>query len=239
MEIKVLYRISDGGNPKVKLENATKEACLTNAIEVFGQQNTIVFADNCGPQTMAMIQNLGITPQKIALGNAMSWRHVAQFAQDNFENNQPIYLLEDDYFHLNPAAQLLLEGLEIGDYVTLYDHPDKYISHAKGGPNPYIEEDGEQTKVWLSKSCHWKQTNSTTMTFATRVKTLREDWPVWLEFTSQGFPNDFGAFQRLQGLGPWENRIWSKKRRLISSLPGFATHGETAWLSPLTDWSKM
>jgi hypothetical protein len=26
---------------------------------------------------------------------------------------------------------------------------------------------------------------------------------------------------------------------LITPLPGYATHGETAWLSPLTDWSKV
>lgn len=239
MEIKVLYRISDGGNPKVKLENASKESCLTNAIEAFGLRNMFVFADNCGPQTTQMIQNLGITPQKIALGNAMSWRYVAKFALDNFENDQPIYLLEDDYFHHKLSAQILAEGLETGEYVTLYDHPDKYLNYSEGGPNPFIVDGGEQTIVWLSKSCHWKLTNSTTMTFATKVKTLREDWPVWIEFTSKGFPNDFGAFQRLQGIGSWDNRIFGKNRKLISSIPGYATHGETAWLSPLTDWSKM
>ena len=26
---------------------------------------------------------------------------------------------------------------------------------------------------------------------------------------------------------------------LITPIPGYATHGETAWLSPLTDWSKI
>ena len=26
---------------------------------------------------------------------------------------------------------------------------------------------------------------------------------------------------------------------LITPIPGYATHGETAWLSPLTDWSTL
>ena len=28
-------------------------------------------------------------------------------------------------------------------------------------------------------------------------------------------------------------------RTLITPLPGYSTHGETQWLSPFTDWSKV
>ena len=42
-----LYRISDGGYKKDKLEFADKFYCLENYIEVFGKENLIVFADNC------------------------------------------------------------------------------------------------------------------------------------------------------------------------------------------------
>jgi hypothetical protein len=30
-----------------------------------------------------------------------------------------------------------------------------------------------------------------------------------------------------------------KGRSLITPLPGYSTHGETAWLTPLIDWSKI
>ncbi len=239
MAIKVLYRISDGGNPKVKLNNATKKHCLENAISTFGKENFFVFADNCGIETLNMVIGLGLKPIEIKLGNAMSWRHVVQFAIENFQAEESVYLLEDDYLHKEKSEEALYEALQFADYATLYDHPDKYLSHSKGGPNPYIENDSEQTRVWLTKSSHWKQTNSTTMTFATKVSTLIADKEVWWEFTSQGFPNDFGAFQKLQGIGSWENTTFGKKRILVSSIPGLSTHGETSWLGPLTDWEKM
>jgi hypothetical protein len=30
-----------------------------------------------------------------------------------------------------------------------------------------------------------------------------------------------------------------KQHGLVTPVPGYSTHGETAWLSPLTDWSKI
>ena len=223
----------------MKLSNASKKNCLENAISTFGKEKFYVFADNCGTETLNMLTGLGIKPIEIKLGNAMSWRHVVQFAIENFQAEELVYLLEDDYLHKENSAKALSEALLFADYATLYDHPDKYISHSKGGPNPYVENNSELTRVWLTNTCHWKQTNSTTMTFAAKVSTLIADQEVWWEYTSKGFPNDFGAFQKLQGMGNWENNCFGKKRILVSSIPGLSTHGETSWLSPFTDWDKI
>lgn len=237
--IRVLYRISDGGNAKRKLPNATKQRCLENALEVFGKEQVRVFADNCQAGTLAMLEGLGVEMEQIALGNAMSWRYVAEYALRHFADPEMVYFLEDDYFHLPDSSRALAEGLQIAHYATLYDHPDKYVDVENNGVNPYVKNGAEDTRVWFTGTSHWKQTNSTTMTFATRVQTLREDKAVWWEFTSKGFPNDFGAFQCLQGLGSWENRILGKKRILVSSIPGLSTHAEVAWLSPRQDWNAF
>jgi hypothetical protein len=145
------------------------------------------------------------------------------------DDNEVVYFLENDYLHKRKSNEILLEGIELGaDYVALYDHPDKYINAEDGG-NPYIEGRGEVTKVYVTNSCHWKLTNSTTMTFAATVKTLRRDEEILRSFTSGTHPNDFHMFLALRDKG----------YSLVTPLPGYATHGETAWLSPLTDWNDI
>ena len=86
----------------------------------------------------------------------------------------------------------------------------------------------EDTRVYLGEYCHFKLTNSTTMTFAAKVKTLKEDEDVLRKWTKDTHPYDFQMFMELKQRG----------RRLASSIPGFATHGETKFLSPLINWKQ-
>ena len=95
----------------------------------------------------------------------------------------------------------------------------------KGG-NPYCVGGAEDTRVYLTDSCHWKITNSTTMTFAAKVSTLKRVEPTLRKWTSGVHPDDFKMFLDLR----------SQNELLITPIPGFATHGETAWLSPLCKW---
>jgi hypothetical protein len=67
------------------------------------------------------------------------------------------------------------------------------------------------------------------MTFAAKVKTLKQTESILRKYTSGTYPEDFKMFLDLRK----NNHI------LITPIPGCATHGETAWLSPLTDWSKI
>ena len=67
------------------------------------------------------------------------------------------------------------------------------------------------------------------MTFASTVGTLREDESILREFTKGSYPRDFEMFLALR-----ENQ-----KGLLTPIPGYSTHGETAWLTPLIDWSKI
>lgn len=228
----ILYRISDKGHSKEKLPNATKEHCLQNAIDVFGLEGFFVFADNCSNETTQMIRSKGIEPIETALGNCGSWRYCIEFALDKLKNEDTVYILEDDYFHLKGAKAAIIEGLEIGHYISLYDHPDKYLD----GVNPLVKQGGEIGRIYLTKTTHWKETNSTTMTFATHVGIIKQDKDVWWKNTEGGYPYDFKAFQELTNRTFFQKKL---KRKLISAIPGLATHSELAWLSPFVEWGKI
>jgi hypothetical protein len=226
--MKIIYRISDTGYNKVKPDYINNENCLKNFVNIFGNQNLEIIADNCSKETLQMITKY-CHPNKIttvSVGHGAGTFNLALDMALKYDDETIIYFVENDYLHKPGSDKILVEGLQIGyNYVALYDHPDKYIN----GANPFVEDGGEVTRVMLSNSCHWKITNSTTMTFATQVKTLKEDESILREYTSGSYPRDFEMFLALR----------EKQHGLITPIPGYATHGETAWLSPLTDWSKI
>jgi hypothetical protein len=217
----------------VKLPYANKLACLDNFLSEFGAADTVVFADGCLPDTLRGVRARAAPVIELTAGSsAASWRAVASYALDKLALSDAVYFVEDDFLHRPGAAVVLREGLEIAHYVTLYDHPDKYLGPAQGG-NPLVRDGGEKTRVLLTRSSHWKLTNSTTMTFAARIGVLRADKRTWWRFTRGTHPRDFHAFRYLT------RRRLVGRRRLASPIPGYSTHVETAWLTPLIDWTEI
>ena len=240
--MKILYRISNGGYKKEKLPFADKFYCLENFLKIFGKDDVHIFADNCLPETINKLKTYNLKLTESNKGSSgQSWKMVAEYAIKHFSDQETIYFLEDDYLHRNNAFKLIEEGLHVADYVSLYDHPDKYIDGSKGG-NRFVKDGGEFSKIIKTESSHWKTTTSTTMTFACKLKTLKEDWGVWDEFTKGTLPNDDQIFYKLMGIRKFKFIISAvlrgKKRKLITPIPGFSTHVESAWLSPFVDWEN-
>jgi len=219
--IKVIYRICDKkpntqtGIPKIE--------CLKNFDRNFGlDEDSIVIADNCSDTILKEINELNVKVIETNLGNAGTLKKAFEIALE-LDDDDRVYFVEDDFLHLPEARNYLLEGLARVHYVSLYDHADKYSR----GPNPYVTEYGEQTRVFLTKSSHWKFTNSTVQTFATRVKTLKEDKNILFQYNFGGpVPDSFRTFMALK----------IKGRLLATPIPGRATHCHFPWESPLIDW---
>ena len=229
--MKVIYRISDAGYNKVKPNYINNKKCLANASKIFKDADWSIIADNVSEETNNMIQKYKSRNHidYVSVGHGTGTFNLALDEALRYDDDEIIYFIENDYLHKHKSQKILEEGFSLGaSFVALYDHPDKYLDPSQGG-NPYCEGGAEETRVYLTNSCHWKITNSTTMTFASKVSTLKRIEPILRKHTSGTHPNDFQMFLELRQQG----------ELLITPLPGYATHGEVAWLSPLTDWSKI
>ena len=229
--MKIIYRISNTGYNKIKPEYINNENCLKNAVNVFKDADWSIIADNISSKTDDMIQKYKSRNHinYVSIGDGAGTFNLALDKALQYKDDEIIYFIENDYLHKPGSQQIIEEGIELGaSFVSLYDHPDKYLPPSQGG-NPYCEGGAEDTIVYLTKSTHWKVTNSTTMTFAAKVSTLKENEEILRRNTSGTHPNDFQMFIELR----------NNNQLLITPIPGYATHGETAWLTPLTNWSKI
>ncbi len=229
--MKIIYRISDSGYKKDKPEYVNNENCLKNAVKVFNDAYWSIIADNISSETNDMIQKYKSRNHiyYVSVGHGAGTFNLALDEALQSPDDEIIYFVENDYLHKPESQKILEEGFELGaSFVALYDHPDKYLPPSRGG-NPYCEGGAEDTRVYLTKSTHWKVTNSTTMTFAAKVSTLKRVEPILRKYTQGSYPEDFKMFLELRNQG----------ELLITPIPGYSTHGESAWLSPLTDWSQV
>ena len=130
---------------------------------------------------------------------------------------QIVYFLEDDYLHTTNWCEKMLDGFELGaDYISGLDHRDKYTNY------PDLK-----SKLFVSKSCHWRTTPSTTNTFAETYNDLVEDAEIHRKYSENlKITNDWAKFEDLQNRG----------RVLLSSIPGFSTHCNPNDMSPAIDW---
>ena len=248
----ILYRYSDSKNDKGRPPYFSKKDCLQSFLLKFKPYNLVdetknieeeceqedteqedkhivyIIADNVCEETHSyLISLLGNNYViRTSLFNSKSFLFTVKMAIELFADYEKIYLVEDDYIHTKHAAKIINEGLNMADYVSGYDHPDKYINYEDGGPNQFIKNGGEETRVMLSNSTHWKITNSCCMTFATTIKILREDLHIYENYCQYDIPDDFGMFTELKNNG----------RKIISCIPAVSTHCEEECLSPFINW---
>jgi hypothetical protein len=134
-----------------------------------------------------------------------------------------VYFLEDDYLHLPNWVSILREAFTLPgiDYVTLYDHKDKYF---------FPQYQQLTSRLFHTTSCHWRTTPSTTNTYAMLFGTLEKHLSFHREFSlNRAITADHDKFSALGAQGAV----------LISSIPGFSTHAEPAYASPCTDWERV
>ena len=144
--------------------------------------------------------------------------------EQNYNDEDIIYFLEDDYLHKPGWIDVLLDGFKYieADYYTLYDHPNKYHLGIV---------DKFPTHLFVTPTAHWRTTMSTTNTYACKFKTLKQHFDIHVQYCDlvAKWVKDHDKFTHL----------WNIGSNLISCIPGYSTHVEGNMLSPTINWSKI
>ena len=209
-----------------------KEACFKNLLET-KDQNTHIYVMLDTASTNNYKEHFAFQYSDVHVvameggSDAHSFINMVNYVcnmESRIDGSAIIYFLEDDYVHREGWCQVLREAFkrQIGDYVTLYDHPDKYDKSMYGNLH---------SKVFVTDSCHWRTTPSTTNTYAMQFKTLQEHKQDHIRFSCKvvGFTFDHAKFVFFNNIG----------KVLVSSVPAYSTHVENGMLSPIVNWQQL
>ena len=218
---------SDASFGKERPSWFSREACLANLVRTADVTLTdihFVYDAHAGDISRHYLSN--VPDVHIIDGGKEAPSYLAlmdYISSKNLPDDAIVYIVEDDYLHRPGWCHVLLDGMGLPDanYVTLYDHPDKYVPHY----------DALRSRIRMGSFCHWRTTPSTTNTFAVKFGTLKEDMDVH-RASATGF-NVSKDHERFMILAKERGRVF------YSALPGFSTHVETNHLSPFFDWDRL
>jgi hypothetical protein len=213
---------------KKRLNGFSREKCFANFLATLDRDyaNVTIILDHFGKKAedhflFGHTQDPIRCIQEGTEAGAFLWL-LDYIASLSLDPDTVVYIVEDDYLHRPFWVEILREGFSIdqADYVTLYDHRDKYFL-------PMYSK--LSSKLFTTKSCHWRTTPSTTNTFAVRFSTLMSDLPIHRRYSlGRAISRDHQKFCHLMRKG----------RMLISPIPGFSTHAEPEYASPCVDWNS-
>lgn len=251
MKIHIYYRHVPSGRSAGKLRPAwfSHERCLANLIETMeaglaaGHVVLTVVFDGSAEAHAADFSSTHLERLQGRFGPAAArvrfvqggdqrkaWRACVGLVRDDCDGIiQPgdlVYLLENDYLHLPgwlDEVRTLSDAGVAWEYLTLYDHPDKY-------PNACAHPDaqrhrGLQSRVFATRQRHWRTAPSTCATYMLSRETFLKDFP-------------------LLRLGIYDLRLFKlltrlRRRVLVSPMPALATHCMSDLLAPVVDWAGV
>jgi len=150
----------------------------------------------------------------------LSYRDLLSYVKDQkMENNDLIYFLENDYLHVDHWVDKIIELYSTFsnlDYISLYDHNDKYFL-------PMYDE--LVSKIITTETHHWRTTPSTCGSFIINRKIFEEDYDIWS--TTIGDHNTFLYLNE------------HKNRFVFTPIPGLSTHCMNGLMSPTINWQQI
>ncbi len=234
--LNIFYRSTGGENTKGRPPYYGKVLALRSFLNAFRhvrERASITFV-NDGPmpeERVEFMKKWGEVVPLPGLGNSPSYRETIRMATA-LPADQLVYFAEDDYLYTEEALIALLaafDELPTVDYVTLYDHLDRYTrtDDSRSG----------RSRIYLAGGRHWRTVDSTCMTYGARIARLRSD--AWIQRlgTIPRTPRDRTMWRMTQG-EKWF--FWKlPKRTLIGPVPSLATHMDLNGIAPNVDWDEV
>ena len=218
--MKVIYRMCDIASTNassIYWDNkfALNSICLKSFVEAFKDVNPKVYmiCDRCPDFYSSFVRT--IVPFDMEVEFTQSGiRENAVHQYDYVKDDDIYYFLECDYLHLPDSGVKMVEASQVFDFISPYDHPDKY---KKG----MIPEKVEYDSVY---GYQWRTTDSTTSTFMARGSKVKEQMEL---FRSYGWDDH----KRWLDLGTKGYKLWTP-------LPSLATHMCADYLAPGISWEQ-
>lgn len=200
------------------------EKCFQNLLSTIDDKNIklhVVFDGNIENNFIKNYKDKFITHQIKAGTDMKSFFETCKIIKQDtaIQSEDLIYFLENDYMHVDNWLLKIIElfssyqGL---DYVSLYDHNDKYFL-------PMYEN--LVSKIITTSKHHWRTTPSTCGSFIT---------------TKQRFDEDFDILSTMEGdHNKWLWLNQNRSRFIFTPIPGLSTHCMEGLLSPTIKWELI
>ena len=206
---------------KYPIHSVDSRLTFSSLLESFSRSELVCIADNATEEQSCFFASNVYNFYRTNKGNSGSFRLAVDLVE--LHPADIYYFVEDDHLHLPDQKSYLAAGLQHFDFVSLYDHPDKYQRQCY----PELKRQVLATSVG-----HFSSSPSTVMTFACKAETLHRAREILLDpvFTGKELraPRDHQMFIALAEAG----------FTLGTALPGRSTHCERELLSPYVDWGN-
>ena len=225
MKIHIYYRHASNNNlGRSRPEWFSYEKCFQNLLKTIEKYEnislTLALDGNIEDDFIKIYQDKFTLFQTNNQSSIQSWRDLLMYVKgQNMKPNDLIYWVENDYLHLDSWVNKVIELFQTYkglDYVSLYDHNDKYFLH--------MYED-LVSKIITTNSHHWRTTPSTCGTYLVTRETFDKDYDVMSTF--EGDHNTF----------LWLNE--NRGRFVFTPIPGLSTHCMEGLMSPCIDWKQI
>jgi glycosyltransferase involved in cell wall biosynthesis len=231
-------------------KRGTIELCFRSLVQALeGYPHTIhIIADQISDELRQFFLRYPVTFTEGTFGNDESIRKSIRQAL-TYDANDWVYICEDDYLH-TPKAFLWIDDLienrdkilltkpvsnlkrwRLADFQgRLGKHP--LVIHTPDYIDRYNPREREQSYLFLSQYCHWRQITNTTFTFMTEVSTLKRFEKILMKSAT-------GADDGFLSSALYARDHFFGRALCISPIPGVATHMHEGIMTRLVDWKRV